>query len=70
MRQLDRTKKSNIKCEHCRYWCKIGVKETPIGDYDLQGCSNPESPKYNTSTCYYNRCKVFNWKENGDEIYN
>lgn len=48
MRTVDKTKKSNIKCEHCNccdkdkqrgYWCPI-----------LQEPKN-----------YWNRCKYFSW---------
>jgi len=28
-REIDKTKKSNIKCEHCKFWCKrLGMVET------------------------------------------
>ena len=49
-RTVDRTKKSNIKCEHCfyadankclRYWCVLHQKEKN----------------------YWNRCKDFMWGE-------
>ena len=51
-RSIDRTKKSNIKCEHClyagkpeeywqRYWCVLHQVEKN----------------------YWNRCKDFKWEE-------
>lgn len=53
-RPIDRTKKSNIKCEHCKYW---SIDRT---------CKCKTSPKYDFYTCYYNRCKAFGWAE-GDK---
>ena len=54
---IDKTKKSNIKCEHCKWWhwCK------PNGDNDYK-CHNSDSPKYNVETNYWNRCKSFEWR--------
>lgn len=56
-RPIDKTKKSNIKCEHCKWWhwCK------PNGDNDYK-CHNSDSPKYNVETNYWNRCKSFEWR--------
>lgn len=47
MRKVDRSKKSNIKCEHCKFW----NKEAMI-------CLRHNIPKN-----YWNRCKDFEWKE-------
>ena len=49
-RTIDKTKKSNIKCEHCLY---ADVNERR--DY---WCSLHETPKN-----YWNRCKQFEWAE-------
>ena len=49
-RPVDKTKKSNIKCEHCAY-----------ADYDDQKgywCAIHSIPKK-----YWNRCKEFKWAE-------
>lgn len=49
MRKVDKTKESNIKCEHCLwcdkdklvgFWCKLLRKQVK----------------------YYNRCKCFKWE--------
>ena len=54
-RPIDKTKKSNIKCEHCKYF--IQDKETYM-DY----CLNTDSPKYGVGKVnYWNRCKRFEW---------
>jgi hypothetical protein len=50
-RQVDRTKKTNIKCEHCKYWDK------PILWYESGSCKLNNSEKK-----YYQRCKQFDWK--------
>ena len=45
MRKLDKTKKSNIKCEHCEYWD------------DKNGyCKFHREEKW-----YYQRCNDFKW---------
>lgn len=48
---IDRTKKSNIKCEHCMYW-------------QQSKCMSDYSDKYGKETNYWNRCKAFDWKVN------
>lgn len=65
-RVVDKTKKSNIKCEHCKHWCKVGNGNKYV---DRQ-CTNEDSPKNGTKTWYYNRCKCFDWaeSENKDEV--
>lgn len=45
-RKIDKTKKSNIKCEHCEHW----------GGWKRQVCDISGEAKY-----YYNRCKKFEW---------
>ena len=49
-RQIDKTKKSNIKCEHCRY--------ADVNEQRDYWCSLHETPKN-----YWNRCKEFEWKD-------
>lgn len=53
-KSIDKTKKSNIKCEHCAFWSKTGY------------CWSPNSKNFQFSTNYWNRCKAFIWK--GSEI--
>lgn len=55
-KEIDKTKKSNIKCEHCGFW---NTKENSCNNYY---CNCEDSPKYNTQTNYWNRCKNFIWK--------
>lgn len=51
-RKVDKTKKSNIKCEHCIAWDRP-TKEEPF----LDGwCCIHECRKN-----YWNRCKDFKW---------
>lgn len=52
MRKVDKTKKSNWKCEYCNNW----EKETGY-------CRLLKQPKY-----YYNRCKQFVWFEVNKEV--
>lgn len=49
-RPVDRTKKSNIKCEHCRY--------SDVNKQRDYWCSLHATPKN-----YWNRCKDFKWAE-------
>ena len=51
-RQIDKTKKSNIKCEHCKYW------KDKDGSWDVKKCELIGKTKN-----YYNRCKSFEWRE-------
>ena len=44
---LDKTKKSNIKCEHCKNWEKAA--------FDCYCTLNGKSKNY------WNRCKQFDW---------
>ena len=48
-RPVDKTKKSNIKCEHCKYY-----------NYDRSYCGI--NPKVNLSKDYWNRCEKFEWE--------
>ena len=59
-RPVDKTKKSNIKCEHCKCW---QARSTTNWFKRLFHCSNPKSPKSEQVTNYWNRCKCFEWKE-------
>ena len=56
-RTIDRTKKSNIKCEHCEHFAKdpnyLSRFENPIPFCLLTG----------EDKNYWNRCKQFKWKE-------
>ena len=51
MRVVDQNKKSNIKCEHCKFWNRETGK-----------CLNPSSTRKGTVTNYWNRCKAFIWR--------
>ena len=62
---IDKTKKSNIKCEHCEHWDGICTGKSWVGHNDAFGCTNKESTRYNTPTNYWNRCKCFEWKGEG-----
>lgn len=60
-RPIDKTKKSNIKCEHCKYWQGIN-SGNHWGNYnDCMGCTNANSRRYEQVTNYWNRCKHFEW---------
>ena len=52
---IDRTKKSNIKCEHCKFWCEWSYYE--------YYCNNRKSKHYDNQRNYWNRCKQFEWAE-------
>lgn len=49
-RTVDKTKKSNIKCEHCQF-------------YDKQIYCCQRNPKVNLSIPYWRRCDYFTWRE-------
>lgn len=51
-RPVDKTKKSNIKCEHCRYVDK------PNKPWEKYWCT-----LYQIDKNYWNRCKKFEWME-------
>ena len=59
-RVIDKTKRSNVKCEHCKYWRNVNMGK-------VDRCTNPDSPKYDTITNYWNRCKCFDWKKEKKE---
>ena len=48
---VDRTKKSNIKCEHCKHW-------------DKKWCVCALT---NEDKNYWNRCRSFEWAEREDK---
>lgn len=62
-RPIDRTKKSNIKCEHCKYWSKNVKVKSGEYSYEYIVCDNADSPKHDEATWYYQRCKSFEWLE-------
>ena len=53
---LDKSKKANIKCEHCKWW----YNRKSNGDNEYF-CHNPVSARYKMETNYWNRCKSFEW---------
>ena len=53
-RTVDKTKKSNIKCEHCRYACNYRYV-CRDGIFDTW-CRLKDKPKH-----YWSRCKDFEW---------
>lgn len=55
-KQIDKTKKSNIKCEHCKH-CEVDF----VG---FSQCKNQDSHKFGKVN-YWNRCKCFEWKGEG-----
>lgn len=55
MRKLDKTKKSNIKCEHCKYATERSVAGFGEPNYMCKLKSNLVN--------YWNRCKDFEWHE-------
>lgn len=61
MKTVDITKKSNIKCEHCRHRKPEQDKRTAWNNV-VMVCKNPRSPKCNKPCNYWNRCKAFEWK--------
>ena len=50
-RPLDKTKKTNIKCEHCKYYA----------NFPTMACDNRNSKLYGECRMYCNRCKFFEW---------
>jgi hypothetical protein len=62
-RSVDRTKKSNRKCEHCKFF---EVHRTNIDKYGhdtiaTDKCLHPESTR--PIVHYWNCCKNFEWAE-------
>ena len=56
-RPLDKSKKSNMKCEHCKHWDKSTYTFTHKHG-TLPTCTISGEGK-----CYWNRCKNFEWAE-------
>lgn len=54
-RQLDKTKKSNKKCEHCTYYNKV-----------IHCCQRIN--KVNLSIPYWKKCQFFKWIEDSEGI--
>ena len=52
VRPIDKTKKSNIKCEHCKHYQSV------MGQICSGKCV--ASGKYKN---YWNRCKQFEWRD-------
>ena len=53
MRMIDKSKKGNIKCEHCGHYAE------PYGNpYEDCKCMLNGQPRH-----YWNRCKRFVWRE-------
>lgn len=55
MRKLDKTKKSNIKCEHCKHI--ITRRNVKPGEKDYLCTLTMEQINY------WNKCKDFDWKD-------
>ena len=51
MRVVDKTKKANVKCEHCKFY-------EYARNTNKEYCRNPNSIKFG-SVHYWNRCKCF-----------
>ena len=58
MRKVGTTKKSNIKCEHCKHYTLEDNFTYPFSVYYGGFCSIDNSSKN-----YWNRCKCFEWAE-------
>lgn len=58
-RPIDKTKKSNIKCEHCKFWREVSL----YCSHTEYLCKNPCSLEYNNQRNYWNRCKQFEWED-------
>ena len=64
-RPVDKSKKSNIKCEHCKFFIQ---DETANTIYNHNECTSVNSPKYGKGKVHYwNRCKQFEWIERDDK---
>ena len=57
-RPVDKTKKSNIKCEHCKYWLWANIRK------DKKVCT--VNKPIEKATNYWNRCKQFEWKDKAE----
>ena len=56
MGTIDISKKSNIRCDHCDNWVRLGIDEG--------GCK----VKHFERKAYYQRCKRFAWRKNGSYV--
>lgn len=56
MRTIDRSKNSNIKCEHCQFFGHVHVDGHSC-TYDGDICRRTMGTKN-----YWNRCKDFEWR--------
>ena len=54
-RKLDKSKKTNIKCEHCKWW------------ENKNYCINSNSSKFEQPTNYWIKCEQFEWNEKYNE---
>lgn len=73
-RPIDKTKKANIKCEHCEYWSSSidddkatssekMLEYCPKSNLVTTKCLNEKSPRYALPVHYWNRCKCFEWRK-------
>ena len=62
-RPIDKTKQSNIKCEHCKFWCEWSYYGKDKHFY----CKNLKSEHCDRQRNYWNRCKQFEWEESEDK---
>lgn len=58
--QIDKTKESSRKCEHCKYYSVI------IEQNEIKGCLNTKSQFFRKGRFWWNSCKGFKWKESSD----
>lgn len=61
-RPIDKTKKTNIKCEHCKHFVETDRK-TPYAQLPIMACDNRDSKWYGDCRMYWNRCQFFEWHE-------
>lgn len=57
-RAVDITKKTNIKCEHCKYWQSWAWERLDERCNRCAKCGKCGEVKKN-----YNRCKEFEWRD-------
>lgn len=55
-RAVDRTKKSNRKCEHCAHWIQSGITVDSMGNRCAKCAKCGKIKKY------YNCCNEFGWE--------
>lgn len=56
---INKSNPKNIYCDHCEHYRKIGGKWI---------CTNAASKHYCTHRNYWNRCKQFEWKKDGNYV--